>query len=513
MAAPTSIGRRWTTQWSSSRIFSVDLQSLLAAASIAALTVVGLLLRLRGLVVPWRNLWIDETFSIWLADLPPLRAVSVIAQIDQHPPLYALLLHLWLLPRDDPWWARLSSVILGTLAIPAAALVGREVGGRRNALVAAALVTFSPILVRYAQEVRMYALVVLFVLLSTFFLLRGIERSGRRDWLGYGVTTLLLAYTHNIALFLLPCQAAFAFLRTRGRPTIWRAYLATMAGVGMLWLPWAPALVHQSAGVVERFWISTPSASYVLETILDFLNAFAPPNGSLLGVTVPLGVLGLGLLVPFVALATLGFVAGWRRSSLLFLVSFLGPIAVDVLLSQWRPIFEERVLVYTTVGALMLVALGITARSPVITVLLLAPVIWLNVVSLNNYDANFQKEQWETTAAFLAQHAQPGDLILFNATWTQLPFDYYYRRIGGPPLVEHGLPVDLFDRRVLEPPMLPSDVPTVARLTAGRQHVWVLLSHDWYNDPQHLIRPAAQALFPRSAEYRFGNIVVIEYRR
>ena len=104
-------------------------------------------------------------------------------------------------------------------------------------------------------------------------------------------------------------------------------------------------------------------------------------------------------------------------------------------------------------------------------------------------------------------------MILFNATWAQLPFDFYYRRLPGPPLVEHGLPVDLFDRGVLEPPMQLGDLPTVAALTPGRQRVWVLLSHDWYNDPQHLIRPAMQRLFPREQEQRFNGIVVLDYSR
>src|SRR6185437_2953332 len=111
---------------------------------VIALTALGLVLRLRGLVVPWRDIWIDEAFSIWLAKLPPWQAINVIARVDQHPPLYALLLHLWLLPRDDPWWARLSSVLTGTVAIPVAALLGRAVRGWRLGLVAALLVACSP---------------------------------------------------------------------------------------------------------------------------------------------------------------------------------------------------------------------------------------------------------------------------------------------------------------------------------------------------------------------------------
>ncbi len=486
----------------------------LDAFIVVALTAAGLAFRLRGLVVPIRGLWIDETFSIWLAELPPIQAIQVIASLDQHPPLYALLLHFWLLGGDDPWWTRLSSVLLGAAAIPVAARLGRVAGGRRLGLIAACLVAFSPELVRYSQEARMYALVVLLVFLATLFLVEAIERGRHRYWCGYGAAILLLAYTHNVALFIVPAQAAFVLWRARREPALLRPFGITLAGVGALWLPWVPVLIHQAAGVIQRFWTSAPSPYFVGQTVLNFLNAFAPEAGTIAGLRIPLGTLGLGLLVPLLGLAALGLLAGTRRYSLLFAAGFALPIALDLILSTWRPIFEERVLLYAAVGALMLIASGIAApRRWSVSLLLLAPVLWLNLLSLNNYDASFRKELWQSSAAFVAERARPGDLILFNATWTQLPFDYYYRRVHGPPLVEHGLPVDLFDRGVLEPEMLPSDVPTVARLTSGQQHAWVLLSHDWYNDPRHLIRPAMRTLFSRETVYPFDNILVIYYSR
>jgi hypothetical protein len=259
---------------------NADVLPILEVAVIIALTAIGLAVRLRGLVVPTRSLWIDEVFSIWLAKLPPRQAIQAIAAIDQHPPLYALLLHFWLLPRADPWWARLSSVLLGTATIPTAALLGRATGGWRLGVIAACLVTFSPELVRYSQEVRMYAMVVLLVFLATFFLVKAIEQASRRYWLGFGVTTLLLIYTHNVTLFLLPAQAAFVFWEARREPAILRSYLVTMTGVGLLWLPWLPILSHQASGVIQRFWTSAPSPGFVGTTILDFLNAFPPPTAT-----------------------------------------------------------------------------------------------------------------------------------------------------------------------------------------------------------------------------------------
>jgi hypothetical protein len=84
---------------------------------------------------------------------------------------------------------------------------------------------------------------------------------------------------------------------------------------------------------------------------------------------------------------------------------------------------------------------------------------------------------------------QTEDLILFNATWVQIPFDYYFRTYNRP-VDEHGAPVDLFDRGILEPKMAASDLPRLRSLMRGRERIWLVYSHNWYTDPKNLIPPA-----------------------
>jgi len=55
------------------------------------------------------------------------------------------------------------------------------------------------------------------------------------------------------------------------------------------------------------------------------------------------------------------------------------------------------------------------------------PIRWRLLGS--NY-TTFQNEEWYE-AADLAWQARAGDLILFNATWVQIQFDYYFRRNSG----------------------------------------------------------------------------------
>ncbi len=66
---------------------------------ILTLTGVGL----RVLLLDTKGMWLDETFSVWAANHSLADLLQWVIQIDQHPPLYYLLLHSWIgLNGDSP---------------------------------------------------------------------------------------------------------------------------------------------------------------------------------------------------------------------------------------------------------------------------------------------------------------------------------------------------------------------------------------------------------------------------
>jgi uncharacterized membrane protein len=66
-----------------------------------------------------KGLWLDETFSIWLSNHSVADILRWIVKIDQHPPLYYLLLHYWMaFYGDTPYYARLLSALFGAATIP-----------------------------------------------------------------------------------------------------------------------------------------------------------------------------------------------------------------------------------------------------------------------------------------------------------------------------------------------------------------------------------------------------------
>jgi len=122
---------------------------------------------------------------------------------------------------------------------------------------------------------------------------------------------------------------------------------------------------------------------------------------------------------------------------------------------------------------------------------------------LHQYYTGFVKEEWDVAAAYVADRVEEEDLLLFNGTWVQIPFDYYFRRYDLR-VAEHGAPVDLFDRGVLEPKMAASDLPRLHDLISGRERVWLVYSHNWYTDPENLI-PSALAQELRLLDRRQFN--------
>src|SRR5512136_3209822 len=128
---------------------------------------------LRVLLLDHKGMWLDETFSVWLANHSVLDMLQWIVKIDQHPPLYYLLLHYWIaLNGDTPYYARLLSVLFGAGTIPIIYLIGKRMSGVVVGLVAAVFLALSLFNIYFAQETRMYTLLTFNAAVAIYALVR-----------------------------------------------------------------------------------------------------------------------------------------------------------------------------------------------------------------------------------------------------------------------------------------------------------------------------------------------------
>lgn len=256
---------------------------LVAVAAVG--TLVGLAVRTRLTGTP---LWLDEAQTVAIARLSLGELFDALAQ-DGHPPLAYLWLHAWIeVFGDSDAAVRASAAVPGLGAIIAVAALARRLGGAIAAVAALALAATSPFLVRYATEVRMYALLTL-LSVTWWLALRAAPSGPRRGWVLVGVLAALLLYTHYWSTFLLAAGGAWLLWdRRRDRPTVARAVVAH--GVAALaFAPWVPTLLDQ----LERTgtpWATAPNPASAAVTALADL-AGGRNHGAALGLLFVLGML------------------------------------------------------------------------------------------------------------------------------------------------------------------------------------------------------------------------------
>ena len=293
--------------------------------TIVALTLVALVLRVVG---SNSGLWIDEIYSLVDFFRVPLGRMVTAFPRDNHHPLYSALAHLSIVTFGEaPWSIRLPAVLFGTATIPLLYGLGRHVGSRREALLAAALLAVSYHHIWFSQNARGYAMLAFFTIACTWALLRILEGGSRRLAFVYGASAALGAYTHLTMVFIVVghaavCAALLATpagrgIWTRSRNTILLAFVA--AGLGALLL-YSPVLLQ-----VQSFFTSRPSnlkgvsttSWAMLETVRVLAMGFGAGNAALGAVVIAAGG----------ALFAVGL-ASYARHNLVALALFLAPVAV-----------------------------------------------------------------------------------------------------------------------------------------------------------------------------------------
>src|SRR4051812_50214177 len=122
---------------------SADYGPLLA---LTLLIVVSLALRTGALTTGY---WIDEGIAVGIASHPLSDIPRILGQ-DGNPPLYYVLLHVWMLGFGDGETAtRALSLVFALLAIPASFWAGSRVFDRRAGFVAAAGAAGGALSLRY----------------------------------------------------------------------------------------------------------------------------------------------------------------------------------------------------------------------------------------------------------------------------------------------------------------------------------------------------------------------------
>ncbi len=368
-------------------------------------------------------------------------------EADVHPPLYFQILSVWIrLFGTGERTVRSLSGLFYLLSAFALYGLGRELYGKETGLLCAALYLTSPLAILCAQFARMYSLLSLLSILSTWLYLNFSvkPRDSNLRFALYILINVLGTFTHIAFFFLLFGQIVFHLLFCR-RIGMKKFVFAMVFSLVPYILFWAPILLGQIANSGQGLaWVQKPGLSSVGELALLY--------GGVFWLLVPI-LLYLWWRSGFESLR--GFSKISIKSLPLWLLATT--IVTPLLISQVKPIFNSRLAIVglplfaLTIGAII----GKRANYFLILELILLTAIGLFFLHPGSSACDNR-----AIATYLSQTAKDGDVVIFTSL-TRLPIDYYLERAPRKKLYETSFPAEIdrhpgYEGRISDPGRLPA---------------------------------------------------------
>jgi mannosyltransferase len=299
--------------------------------------VVALVVRLIGLSV--RPFWYDELQSMVYSHLPLGDMLQSVIIFDPHPPLYYFQLHFWLLVSTSEEWARWNSVVWSLLAAAALYILCRKLFTFEFAICSTLIFVVMPMGVFYAQEVRMYSMLMCLAVGSFYFAYHFLNiRQGPFESLGLFVFTGAFLYTHGSGFLLLISLVSYSVLvwladRKINRKIFYR-FLFLLGSAALLYVLWLIKGFFFSMEHLQR-----PGLKEMVDTLSNLIIGF-------LAYPTWLQWLAILLVVPGVLYAF--FRGGGDKIRPISTAFLLIPVLFCLLISFFlKPIWHYRSLIYT----------------------------------------------------------------------------------------------------------------------------------------------------------------------
>ncbi len=395
-------------------------------------------LGLRLINLGGRTLWYDEAFAVLFAEqgLDAMRA-GTLEQVDGsaadvHPLLYYATLYGWMdVFGQSAAAVRLYSALVGVLSVAVIYGLARDWFGESTARAAALIAAVAPFHVQYSQEARMYALLGLALLLTTWAYWRAWQ--GRRPawWIAFGVLAGISMYVQQLAALYLLALGLLPVLYRDGHRL---ARTAGGAGVALtVYLPWMVNLPEQM-GKLRQYWVDRPNVLHLWLALRSFVSVnldFSPvwwlPTFLLAAVLVV-------LLLYRARWAWRALPPGSRERTALgwTLWLALAPMRVMWVASYvWQPVFLPRALLPSAlifyVGTGWLFTRGGMPR-PIVAIVAgaWAVVAAFGLVTHYTWDT-FPNPPFDRAVRYLEGRVAEGDAIVHGNKITALPMVYYGR--------------------------------------------------------------------------------------
>ncbi len=394
-------------------------------------------------------MWSDETASVSIAVQHGQALWRAIISDGGSMSAYYVLLHGLFLAGmgQGATSVRLISVIAFALTVPLLYGLVLRCFGAPVAVVSTALVVTNRTVIAKAQEARGYALGLLLVVAAAWLLVTAVDRSSRRRWFAWAITSALACYTVLLSPLFVGAQiVSLAALRKRAGVT--RSAVMATGLLLVLLVPLALLALHQGAGQID--WIVPMSAA----SVRDDLNGLLLPAFSLTLRRMTVLAIALGALSAIHQAIKSAPASAERWQRVLFLLWASLPIAAVLLISFSVSLLVSYYLVASVPAVATLAALGITTAgglaaaavarllrlfgagekslaAPVSGIVRLLIVVALGAVVVlvplvKSWPAyGIVHEDGPAMTAYVVGLVRPGDAIIFDQPPQRMIFEYY----------------------------------------------------------------------------------------
>lgn len=469
----------------------------------------------------WQSVWGDEALTVlhYTAGSSMGEAWQRIWTSGGHPPLYFLTVFHWFKLGQSEFMLRFPSLVFGVASVPLMYALVNRLYGHQLAGISAFVIALSPIHIWYSQEARMYALQILLLLASTFFLLRAAREPRPRHYVLFASFSVMALYTHMASALFIAGQALFILLtqvRSRRALAVWIGYFLV---IGIAFVPWLTAFVADNAadgGSIAVGYASRQSS--ILDAVYAFYTfsvgySFGPSVEELheLDARRVLSTYWPSIVISaltFGILALLGLRRAVKSSRTAFVLIFtlLGVPALLAVAGSMLPGFplNPRYILPAVIPYWILLALGLQSCLHRQIRSIAAMVVLITGISLCGHyvSPRYMKQDMRSAVGVVNRQAHEGDVVIISSIELGGPFLYYWKRHNVPYFGYPPTP-GVVDRARLD-----RDLEDVA---ARKNRVWLILGRMWSSDPDGLIVRHFDRLSSPALRHRYPGITLLRY--
>jgi uncharacterized membrane protein len=400
------------------------------------------------------SFWLDEAAQALESARPLSQQLNI--RDDFQPPLLHLIVHFAQYGSRAEWWQRLFGAVLpGIFSILGTMLIARKILSKNfssnGSLLVGILLATNSFHIFFSQELRPYALPMLFAVWSWWVLLQA--KHSPKYIISWAILSLLGLYGSYLYPFLLLSQCIYLggrFWKTK----LIQMWLAGLLAIILGFIPWLPSFVGQlQAGQLLRLqlpqWETAVSTSQLkvlplvlgkfIYGVLDIsFNQYFLGSSALIFLS--FSIIAIGLLKQQLSKE---LSSKDKKALILLLIWLLVPLLSAWLVSFFVPVIQPKRVIFL-LPAFYLLVVWVFATSQSMSFwfrragcTLVGILICINLFSVHQYytDPRLQRENWRDVLATVSRkHPQAFTLSSFPAPFA--PIEWYRPAFINSPMAQ-----------------------------------------------------------------------------